>query len=81
MRDFITPAPGVPFLTQTTAQNLDQMHDRLLSEVRSHERRAVHWKDGNEPNVELSMDEARMMADRLTKASHLLRLASEGMLS
>jgi hypothetical protein len=80
MRDFSNPAPGVPFLTGSAAQSLDQMHDRLLYEADFHERSGANCLKGAEPNVELTIEEARIMAGNLTRAAHLLRMASEGLI-
>lgn len=80
MRDFAEPTPGIPYLTEHSAQELDQISDRLNGEVMHHMRKAVTWENGAEPTVSLSLDEARMMIERLSRISHLLRLVSEGAL-
>lgn len=71
------PAPGIPYLTETAAQSLDRMSDRLQGEVTSHMRRAVHWAGQQEPTVQLSLEEARLMVGDLSRAAHLLRLTGE----
>jgi hypothetical protein len=76
MRDF-AHSPSVPFLASTAAQRLDQMHDRLLSEVRSHKRRTALWEGSTEPCVQLLLAEAELMAQSLNQAAHLLRHISE----
>ena len=72
MRDF-THSPSVPFLAIQSADALDRMHNRLLSEVGHHNRRAALWESGVEPNVELMLAEAELMAESLSRAAHLLR--------
>lgn len=78
MKDFATPPPGLPYLAEASAQQLDQMHDRIQGELQHHQRNAVAWHKGDEPNVELSLDEARIALGNLTRIAHLLRLVSEG---
>lgn len=80
MRDFACPAPGVNFIGRTAAEKLDQIQDRLAAEVKDHQRQATSWPDGREPNVELTLEEARIAIENLAVASHLLRLAAEGLL-
>ena len=78
MKDFPQPTPGVPFLAQASAVHLDQLHDRIQSELQHHVRSTVDWYNGAEPNVELSLDEARLTIRNLSKAARLLRAVSEG---
>ncbi len=79
MKHFAQPSPGLPYLAQASAAHLDQLHDRIQGELQHHTRNTVHWYDGPEPNVELSLDEARLILGNLSKISHLLRLVSEGL--
>lgn len=77
MRHF-TNSPSIPFLAETSAQKLDQMRDRLLSEVKHHGEQIGCWPGGVEPSVELMMAEAEIMAKSLDRASLLLRQVAEG---
>jgi len=77
MRNFVTPAPGAPFLTGSATQSHDQIDNRLLCEVNSHQRRTINCEGGKEPNVQTSLDEVRLMAGNSSQISHLLRKFGE----
>ncbi|KIN78798.1 hypothetical protein [Sulfitobacter mediterraneus] len=80
MRDFANIAPSIPFLANASASGLDQIHDRFLSEVKFLERNSIQRGGYPEPNVQLTIDEARIMAANLNRAAHLLRKVAEGTL-
>ena len=76
MKDFANPPVGLPYVLLSGAAAVEQMRDRLQSNADLIRRTTP---DGEiEPSVELTVDEALLMAENADRLSALLRILGEG---
>lgn len=76
VKDFANSPVGASALARVAADYLDQIRNRLESELRHHERNAA--SEAEVANVELSREEVHFNTDRFEQVTQFLREVAEG---